>query len=386
MFGYAHDDLSGKAIEALIPEHVRPRHQHHLASYAAAPRLRPMGSNLDLRGRRKDGSEFPVEISLSPFETERGVLIIAGVRDVTDRRQLERENKRANAYLVSAVDAVQDAFALFDEHDRVMMVNSAARQLLGSATGESIVGRRFSDLLEEALTAGVFDVGDESPAAFQRRWLAYHQAPAGTLEVCTGAGRDLRVTDRKTADLRTLPARGSGGRPDPGHWHRAHDQQASRGADARKRRIPERGRRGLRVLDRPAAPPSVVRGCTGRSTRGRDAVAACHRRAATHHRVRRGQPIEHRVHARAGGGPAERGASDRSHRRDRAGVDPHPPAASRDHGHQPSRHQRIRGGRALARMARDPALSRSSDSRPQRWRRTPRARRKPASIAISRSR
>src|SRR6185436_17701283 len=139
MFGYSHDELSGKPIEALIPEHVRPRHHHHLAGYVAAPRNRPMGSSLDLRGRRKDGTEFPVEISLSPFTTERGVLIIAGVRDVTDRRQLERENKRATGFLVSAVDAVQDAFTLFDEQDRVIRVNGAARQLLGSATEESIV-------------------------------------------------------------------------------------------------------------------------------------------------------------------------------------------------------------------------------------------------------
>jgi PAS domain S-box-containing protein len=204
MFGYEHDELPGKALEGLIPKHVRPRHQLHLASYTAAPRLRPMGSNLDLRGRRKDGTEFPVEISLSPFETERGVLIIAGVRDVTDRRQLERENKRANAYLVSAVDAVQDAFTLFDEHDRVMMVNSAARQLLGNASGESIVGRRFSDLLADALAAGVFDVAEESRASFQRRWLTYHQAPIGALEVRTGHGRQLRVTDRKTADHGTV--------------------------------------------------------------------------------------------------------------------------------------------------------------------------------------
>jgi PAS domain S-box-containing protein len=128
MFGYAHGELPGKSIELLIPEHVRPRHHHHLASYTAEPRLRPMGSNLDLHGRRKDGTEFPVEISLSPFTTERGLLIIAGVRDVTDRRELEREKKRANAYLLSAVEAVQEAFLLFDEHDRVMMVNRAARE------------------------------------------------------------------------------------------------------------------------------------------------------------------------------------------------------------------------------------------------------------------
>ncbi|MDT9111053.1 PAS domain-containing protein, partial [Escherichia coli] len=71
------------------------------------------------------------EISLSPFEAERGVLIIAGIRDVTDRRQLEREKKRATAYLLSAVEAVQEAFLLYDEDDRVMTVNSAARELLG---------------------------------------------------------------------------------------------------------------------------------------------------------------------------------------------------------------------------------------------------------------
>src|SRR6185503_13036610 len=73
MFGYDHGELPGNSIELLIPEHVRPRHQHHLASYTAGPRLRPMGSNLDLRGRRKDGAEFPVEISLSPFATDRGL-------------------------------------------------------------------------------------------------------------------------------------------------------------------------------------------------------------------------------------------------------------------------------------------------------------------------
>jgi PAS domain S-box-containing protein len=204
MFGYNHEELSGRPIETLIPEHVRPRHQHHLAGYVAAPRNRPMGSNFDLRGRRKDGSEFPVEISLSPFTTERGVLIIAGVRDVTDRRQLERENKRANAYLISAVDAVQDAFTLLDEQDRVIMVNSAARQLLGGATGESIVGRPFEDLLREALASGVFDFSNETRDSLHRRWIAYHQAPSGPFEVRTGTGRYLRVTDRRTADHGTV--------------------------------------------------------------------------------------------------------------------------------------------------------------------------------------
>src|SRR5690349_18110003 len=70
MFGYARDELLGHSIDLLIPEHVRPRHHLHFASYTADPKLRPMGSNLDLHGRRKDGGEFPVEIALSPFEAE----------------------------------------------------------------------------------------------------------------------------------------------------------------------------------------------------------------------------------------------------------------------------------------------------------------------------
>src|SRR4051812_22737582 len=159
MFGYGHDELPGASIELLIPEHVRPRHHHHLASYTAEPRLRPMGSNLDLHGRRKDGTEFPVEISLSPLTTERGPLIIAGIRDVTDRRELEREKKRANAYLLSAVEAVQEAFLLFDEHDRVMMVNSAARELLGAVGDAPIIGRSFEELIDAGLVAETFDLG-----------------------------------------------------------------------------------------------------------------------------------------------------------------------------------------------------------------------------------
>ncbi len=204
MFGYAHDELPGTSIELLIPEHVRPRHHHHLASYTAEPRLRPMGSNLDLHGRRKDGTEFPVEISLSPLTTERGLLIIAGIRDVTDRRELEREKKRANAYLLSAVEAVQEAFLLFDERDRVMMVNSAARELMGPVGDVPITGRTFEELTRASIAAGTYELGDEPAETFYARRLAYHRNPSGVLDLRTRGGRSIRVTERKTADHGTV--------------------------------------------------------------------------------------------------------------------------------------------------------------------------------------
>ncbi|MDB4960103.1 MAG: hypothetical protein JWP01_102 [Myxococcales bacterium] len=204
MFGYGHDEMIGKPVEMLVPASVRHRHDAYIAGFTGTPRLRPMGSGLELKGTRKDGSEFPVEISLSPIETSQGLLITAGIRDITERRALEGDKRRATAYLTSAVDAVQDAFALFDEHDRVVMVNSAGRELLGSNLGGSIVGLPFDEVLRNALGSGTFDFSNETRDSFYDRWISYHHAPSGTLDVRTGRGRYLRVTERKTAEHGTV--------------------------------------------------------------------------------------------------------------------------------------------------------------------------------------
>jgi protein-histidine pros-kinase len=91
MFGYPRDALIGQPVEVLVPERFRTRHEGHRARYEAAPTTRPMGAGLDLSGRRRDGTEFPTEISLSPVETADGVLITAVIRDVTERKRAERE-------------------------------------------------------------------------------------------------------------------------------------------------------------------------------------------------------------------------------------------------------------------------------------------------------
>ena len=93
-FGYTSAELQGQPVECLVPVRLREGHLRHRAGYVVAPRTRPMGAGLELAARRKDGSEFPVEISLSPIETEAGTLVTAVIRDVTRRREAGAERER----------------------------------------------------------------------------------------------------------------------------------------------------------------------------------------------------------------------------------------------------------------------------------------------------
>jgi len=102
LFGYAHEEIIGKTIELLLPERFRSHHVGHRDRYVAAAHTRPMGRGLDLFAQHRDGSEFPVEISLSPIEGKSGPLVAAAIRDVTER-------KRAEAELIQARQAAEGA-------------------------------------------------------------------------------------------------------------------------------------------------------------------------------------------------------------------------------------------------------------------------------------
>jgi PAS domain S-box-containing protein len=146
MFGYPRDHLVGDSIEKLVPEGVREVHARHRATYADEPRTRAMGTGRRLTGRRQDGTEFQVEISLSPLRGAAGPLVIGIIRDLTDRIKAEA---KFHGFLESAPDAV----VVIDRDGHIAIVNSLTEQMFGYAR-EELLGRPVEVLVPERLRRG----------------------------------------------------------------------------------------------------------------------------------------------------------------------------------------------------------------------------------------
>ncbi|WTY68580.1 PAS domain S-box protein [Streptomyces sp. NBC_01410] len=141
LFGYQRGELLGRPVELLVPGRFRAHHAGHRDGYANNRQVRPMGAGLELHGLRKDGTEFPVEISLSPLETTDGLLVSAAVRDVSDRKAAE---ERINE-LAALVESSQDAILAKTLDGHITYWNAAAQRLYGYTRAEAM-GRRVSIL------------------------------------------------------------------------------------------------------------------------------------------------------------------------------------------------------------------------------------------------
>lgn len=199
LFGYTRAELIGARLETLIPERFRSRHGLHFETYLEQPEHRGMGAGLELFGRRKDGSEMMIDVSLSPLRTEQGVTVSASVREITQRKQIEEELKLHAARFASAVESMEDAFAMYDSQGHLLHCNAAYRYLLGASLDVPLVG-----LAREQIAAAWLSQLDPSAAGdlarMQQQWLTVSHEFPRTLELRTHAGRFLRLSTRPTLE------------------------------------------------------------------------------------------------------------------------------------------------------------------------------------------
>ncbi|MBE0669896.1 MAG: PAS domain S-box protein [Anaerolineales bacterium] len=143
LFGYERNALSGKVVESLVPKRFQNIHPNHREKFSHEPQVRPMGIGLDLHGLKADGQEFPVEISLSPLQTEGGQLTVAAIRDITRRQRAEKKFR-------GLLESAPDAMVVVDKSGVINLINSQTEKIFGYDRDE-IVGQPIEVLVPKRL-------------------------------------------------------------------------------------------------------------------------------------------------------------------------------------------------------------------------------------------
>jgi len=141
LFGYSIGELKGKPVEMLLPQRFREAHVGHRSNYFTQPRTRTMGMGLELYGLRKDGTEFPVEISLSPLKTEEGTLVMSAIRNISERKKAEQKFK-------GLLESAPDAIIIVNRQGNIVLVNSQTEKLFGFSRAE-LLDQKIELLLPE---------------------------------------------------------------------------------------------------------------------------------------------------------------------------------------------------------------------------------------------
>jgi two-component system, NarL family, sensor histidine kinase UhpB len=178
LFGYDPGELEGKEIDLLVPERLRGSHRGHRMRYYGSMSVRAMGEGLRFAGKRKDGSEFPADISLSPFETPAETVIISVVRDVTERVNLEEARRESEERYRALVDLSPEAI-IVHASGTIVYVNEATVHLLLAPSRQALIGRSFLDFVPPAYTEDVVRRMQATPEEVEREGALLVKATRG---------------------------------------------------------------------------------------------------------------------------------------------------------------------------------------------------------------
>lgn len=183
LFGYPRNELLGQRIEILVPERFQERHAQHWRNYAIAPKTRSMGTNLDLRGKRRDGSEFSADILLAPLEMGGELTILCLIRDITARKAAEAALQASERQLSLIYANISDVLFYLavepDDRFRFVSINSAFLEATG-LTEDQIVGKLVQDVIPEPAHALV--LGNYKEAIRMKKTVGWEEVsvyPAG---------------------------------------------------------------------------------------------------------------------------------------------------------------------------------------------------------------
>ena len=159
LFGYKREELLGQPVEVLVPERFWSRHQSHRGQYMVNPQSRAMGAGNELYGLKKDGTEFPVEISLSPQHTDEGTLVSSTIRDISERKRVEDALRQSEA---SFRTMIEDAYGVYraTPEGKLLMINESMVRMLGYDS--------VKDLLAANLATDVFEKNEYTPLLFNQ--------------------------------------------------------------------------------------------------------------------------------------------------------------------------------------------------------------------------
>src|SRR5438876_559819 len=178
VFGYPLSELIGRHIETLIPERFHDRHVGYRKGFLSQSSSRAMGAGRDLFGRRKDGSEFPVEVGLNPIHTTEGFFVLASVIDITERKHAELAVRQSEERLRLVIDTALDAVITIDAHGAITHWNAEAEKIFGWTKAEA-TGRKLSEII----------IPLQHRAAHERGLRHYHDTGAGLM-----LGKRIEIT------------------------------------------------------------------------------------------------------------------------------------------------------------------------------------------------